>query len=70
MAAYKSSSVASLTPNSWASVLVCHIRVVASLVLGQTMREATMACAKSRSGQGLEASNEAKPRRCIARATA
>ena len=29
-----------------------------------------MACTRSRSGQGLEASREAKPKRCMARCTA
>ncbi len=70
MAAYRSSSLASATPKSSASVVVCHQRVVASFVWGATMREATMASASSRSRQGLEAINEASPRRCIAIATA
>ena len=70
MAAYRSSSSASTTLKSVASAVVCHQREVASLACGATMRAATMASTSSRSRQGLEASNEARPRRCIAKATA
>jgi hypothetical protein len=70
MAAYRSSSLASATPKSSASVVVCHQRVVASLVCGATMREAIIASTKSRSRQGLAPSSEANPRRCMASATA
>src|ERR1035437_10497111 len=70
MARYRSSSVASCTPNSSARVLVCHRRVVASLVAGHRMREATIAATRSRSAQGLVASSEAKPKRCMAKQTA
>jgi len=70
IAAYRSSSPASVTAKSSASVVVCHQRVVASLACGATMREATMASTRSRSRHGLEAISEAKPKRCIVVATA
>jgi hypothetical protein len=54
------------TPKSSASVVVCHQRVVASLVCGAVMRAATIANTRSRSGHGLEASNDSKPKRCMA----
>ena len=50
-----------------ASVVVCHQRVVASLVCGAMMRTATIASTRSRSWHGLEANSDAKPRRCIMR---
>ena len=46
MAAYRSSSSASATPKSSASVVVCQRREVASLVSGSRMRAATIASTK------------------------
>ena len=70
MAAYRSSSLASITPNSYARVPVCQRRVVASLVSGPTIRDPTMNSARSRSGQDLEAISGAKPSERMAKDTA
>ena len=70
MAAYRSSSVASVKPKSSARVEQCQRLEVASLVSGWTMREAIMASTRSRSRLGVEAITEAKPRRCMAAQTA
>ena len=70
IAAYRSSASAALTPNSSASVLVCHQRVVASLVCGARTRAAISAQTRSRSGLGRELMSDSIPSRCIARRTA
>src|SRR6516162_8999239 len=51
MASYRSFSVASATPNSSASVVVCHRRVVASFEQGAINRCTIMATTRSRSRQ-------------------
>jgi hypothetical protein len=57
IAAYSASSLASATPKSAANVVVCHQRVVASLVWGASIRAATIAQTRSPSGCGRALSN-------------
>jgi len=70
IASYRSSSSASSTPSSSASVVVCHQRVVASLVCGASTRATIIAHTRSRSRQGDAASNAPTPKRCMATSTA
>jgi hypothetical protein len=58
IAAYRSSYSAALTPNSLAAVLVCHERVLASLVFGAKTRAATACTCPCGSG-----SEDFEPRR-------